>query len=291
MRLVQGCAAEQSWITDLKLHGDLSVPSPAGCLPSHLLGCFQIEQRPRELQCTTSLNLESLPDDLWLPPHVQAGLLTEHETEEFDASLAEGQHCNSPPAQLNTQNSSCGTRRSLRPRKHPSRAALSDEEQVQEPKEQDKRKVGRPLSYTGDPNAKHLTETERRQIKRRIANRDSARRVRQKKLQTVSELSLQLDAAQGREQELHEALALETGRNQTLSDKLHTMQEQMHVLVAMQQVFHAEVHPGLLASAVPYSSSCLNSALEPVTMLDDEGILPASITVPNYQPEPGWQSA
>lgn len=168
------------------------MPSPAGCLPSHLLGlkptltaavmrfplrsaliyapktfsfycayacagCFQIEQRPRELQCTTSLNLESLPasttanspacllysrlqdsvslltqlqDDLWLPPHVQAGLLTEHETEEFDASLAEGQHCNSPPAQLNTQNSSCGTRRSLRPRKHPSRAALSDEEQV-----------------------------------------------------------------------------------------------------------------------------------------------------------------
>lgn len=52
-----------------------------------------------------------------------------------------------------------------------------------------------------------------------------------------------------------------------------------------------QVHPGLLASAVPYSSSCLNSALEPVTMLDDEGILPASITVPNYQPEPGWQSA
>lgn len=45
---------------------------------------------------------------------------------------------------------------------------------------------------SGDPNAKHLTETERRQIKRRIANRDSARRVRQKKLQTVSELSLQV---------------------------------------------------------------------------------------------------
>lgn len=29
-----------------------------------------------------------------------------------------------------------------------------------------RRKIGRPIAYTGDPNAPHLTESERRRIKR-----------------------------------------------------------------------------------------------------------------------------
>ena len=44
----------------------------------------------------------------------------------------------------------------------------------------------------GDPDAAHLTEEERRRIKRRIANRDSARRVRQKRQDNVQELHMQV---------------------------------------------------------------------------------------------------
>ena len=41
-----------------------------------------------------------------------------------------------------------------------------------------KRKVGRPIAYCGDPDSPDLLPAERRRIKRRIANRESARRVR-----------------------------------------------------------------------------------------------------------------
>ncbi|CAL5226238.1 g9082 [Coccomyxa viridis] len=40
------------------------------------------------------------------------------------------------------------------------------------------RKAGRPIMYTGDPNAPGLTSLERRTIARRYANRQSARRIR-----------------------------------------------------------------------------------------------------------------
>lgn len=41
---------------------------------------------------------------------------------------------------------------------------------------------------SGDPEAIHLTPEQRRKLKRRIANRESARRVRQKKLLSLDEL-------------------------------------------------------------------------------------------------------
>ena len=52
----------------------------------------------------------------------------------------------------------------------------------------EKKKVGRPLAYKGDPNAPELTELERRRIKRRIANRESARRVRHKRQEILEEM-------------------------------------------------------------------------------------------------------
>lgn len=61
---------------------------------------------------------------------------------------------------------------------------------LQEPKE--KKKVGRPIAYTGDPNDPSLTEAERRRVKRRIANRESARRVRQRRLQEVDSILVQV---------------------------------------------------------------------------------------------------
>ncbi len=51
-----------------------------------------------------------------------------------------------------------------------------------------RKKVGRPITYNGDPNAPELTEAERRKVKRRIANRESARRVQQRRKEMIDEL-------------------------------------------------------------------------------------------------------
>ncbi len=50
--------------------------------------------------------------------------------------------------------------------------------------------MGRPITYKGDPDSNNLTEEERRRIKRRIANRESARRVRQKRQDLMEELQM-----------------------------------------------------------------------------------------------------
>lgn len=54
----------------------------------------------------------------------------------------------------------------------------------------DKKKVGRPITYKGDPEAADLTEDERR----RIANRESARRVRQKRHDLMEDLQANVSA-------------------------------------------------------------------------------------------------
>ena len=53
---------------------------------------------------------------------------------------------------------------------------------------QQKKKVGRPITYNGDPNAPELNEAERRRVKRRIANRESARRVQQRRKEMIDEV-------------------------------------------------------------------------------------------------------
>ena len=56
-----------------------------------------------------------------------------------------------------------------------------------------KRKVGRPIAYCGDPDSPDLTPAERRRIKRRIANRESARRVRARRQGDIEEMSYRWD--------------------------------------------------------------------------------------------------
>lgn len=51
-----------------------------------------------------------------------------------------------------------------------------------------RKKVGRPIEYEGDPDSPLLSEQERRRIKRRISNRESARRVRHKRQEVVDEM-------------------------------------------------------------------------------------------------------
>ncbi|KAK9824369.1 hypothetical protein WJX72_009773 [[Myrmecia] bisecta] len=73
-------------------------------------------------------------------------------------------------------------------------------------KVKEKRKVGRPITYKGDPNAPHLTEAEKRRIKRRIANRESARRVRQKRQGQLEELQAKMLYIQAHNQQLQERI-------------------------------------------------------------------------------------
>ena len=47
----------------------------------------------------------------------------------------------------------------------------------------------RPIAYTGDPEAADLTPAERRRIKRRIANRESARRVRARRQDQIEDMA------------------------------------------------------------------------------------------------------
>ena len=50
------------------------------------------------------------------------------------------------------------------------------------------KKLGRPVTFKGDPESSQLSDGERKRIKRRIANRESARRVRQKRQVLMEEL-------------------------------------------------------------------------------------------------------
>lgn len=58
-----------------------------------------------------------------------------------------------------------------------------------------KRNVGRPIAYCGDPNSPDLTPGERRRIMRRIANRESARRVRARCLGRFNDMAKQVGDA------------------------------------------------------------------------------------------------
>ena len=57
--------------------------------------------------------------------------------------------------------------------------------------------MGRPIIYSGDPDAPDLTPQERRRIRRRIANRESARRVRAKRQDLIEEMSIKVGVPGG----------------------------------------------------------------------------------------------
>lgn len=59
-----------------------------------------------------------------------------------------------------------------------------------------KRRVGRPLKFGGELCAAHLPRPERAQVMRRIANRESARRVRKRKQDDMNDLSLKAEQAE-----------------------------------------------------------------------------------------------
>eukprot|EP00884_Botryococcus_braunii_P021449 jgi/Botrbrau1/7989/Bobra.384_2s0017.1 len=97
-------------------------------------------------------------------------------------------------------------RRSLRMRRAPTLRSVptfgSDGEDGKDKTLKERKKVGRPIAYKGDPNSPALTEEERRRVKRRIANRESARRVRQKRQDHLGELQIKVQHIQTQNQNL-----------------------------------------------------------------------------------------
>ncbi|KAK9826116.1 hypothetical protein WJX81_004835 [Elliptochloris bilobata] len=71
----------------------------------------------------------------------------------------------------------------------------------------EKRRVGRPIEYYGDADAPNLTPAERRRIRRRIANRESARRVRSRRLGELEEAQKTVAALQANCMRLREHTA------------------------------------------------------------------------------------
>jgi type II secretory pathway pseudopilin PulG len=64
------------------------------------------------------------------------------------------------------------------------------------PPQQGRRKIGRPIAFTGDPDSMDLTDADRRRLKRRAANRESARRVRLRRQEMLCATQVRLEKMQ-----------------------------------------------------------------------------------------------
>ncbi|GAB4824104.1 hypothetical protein N2152v2_011150 [Parachlorella kessleri] len=142
----------------------------------------------------------------------------------------------------------------------PDEGATSDEDDDQTPKGGPKRKqVGRPLKYKGDPNAPHLTEEERRRIKRRIANRESARRVRQKRNEYMDDLQSKCTALSQQNARLLSHVAALESQNRTLVAQVGLMRDKYNIKAGENaQLYNALAHAKRL---LLQGSACVNRAV------------------------------
>lgn len=106
-----------------------------------------------------------------------------------------------------------------------------EEEQQQKQEEKEKapsrKRVGRPLAYNGNPDAPHLTDQERRKIKRRIANRESARRVRAKRAELMDELQIKCTTLGQQNARLMTHVALMENQKAVLAQQVGVLQEKL----------------------------------------------------------------
>jgi FtsZ-binding cell division protein ZapB len=103
-------------------------------------------------------------------------------------------------------------------------ASAEQRSEADEDAQPKKKKVGRPIAYKGDINSPHLTEAERRRIKRRVANRESARRVRQKRQETMEELQIRMGKVKEENAALANYLTEVQGQKQELQAQLARLQ-------------------------------------------------------------------
>lgn len=99
----------------------------------------------------------------------------------------------------------------------------------------EKRKAGRPIAYSGDPDASHLSIEERRLIKRRISNRESAQRVRQRKQDDNEEKLGELDRLKSRHDSMQEHVRDVDQQYAALYSHLQHLTAKCHAAEAAQQ--------------------------------------------------------
>ncbi|KAK9786791.1 hypothetical protein WJX73_009066 [Symbiochloris irregularis] len=92
---------------------------------------------------------------------------------------------------------------------------------------QEKRPVDRPITYKGDPDSPLLSEDQRRQVKRRMANRISASRVRQRRQDECAELRKQLAASLQRERALMEHIRATECQVSEMQNQIQLLQKSL----------------------------------------------------------------
>ena len=92
----------------------------------------------------------------------------------------------------------------------------------------EKRKVGRPIAHCGDPDSPHLTPAERRRIKRRIANRESARRVRAQRQDSLNRMSHRIQDMKEENAELAKHASAVELEHAILTDQLRGLRRHLH---------------------------------------------------------------
>ncbi|DBB10757.1 TPA: hypothetical protein ACH3X3_007241 [Trebouxia sp. C0006] len=136
-----------------------------------------------------------------------------------------------------------------------------------------RKKVGRPIAYKGDPNAANLTEAERRRIKRRIANRESARRVRARRQETLEELHTRMDQVSVRNGDMVKHIADVEGHTVLLKGQLEECEHQWNKSRAENARLHQKVsslRASLQAKSQASSTSPQLAADNPVVLKIDD---------------------
>lgn len=94
------------------------------------------------------------------------------------------------------------------------------------------RKAGRPISYTGDINSPTLTCSERSRIKRRIVNREAARRLRERKQGSFDDAQIRVAERTESSQKLACVLQERKAQQDLLQCQLHEAQNEWTEVVA-----------------------------------------------------------
>lgn len=90
-----------------------------------------------------------------------------------------------------------------------------------------KRKVGRPILFPGNLDNTDLTEMEKRCIKRRIANRENARRVKDRRQGEVEDTLVKLESIAEENSQLQQTLARSVAEHDTLAKNVEVWQRKV----------------------------------------------------------------
>ncbi|CAL8465681.1 g5217 [Coccomyxa elongata] len=151
-----------------------------------------------------------------------------------------------------------------------------------------KRKVGRPIAYCGDPNSPDLTPAERRRIMRRIANRESARRVRARRLDILDEMTQKAKEMEEANARLLERLASVESKHNAVLSEAQALDSDLRSKSAQNEELQAQVRQ-LRASLSPKTADAAKRAVWAAsgTQLPAASECSFSTSAENLAPGPG----